>query len=142
MLNHNCSMAHGISFLIFACSWVLFPWHIPYLFGQRILWDTQLPGLCLREICFFSYKRKFQVVRGRESGSGEGRGGGKEYKKKAFEIEGFFSTLCAFHPMTQTALMTKLLYADMCGEVSTTGLHCTEIPCPAGPRQLCALGST
>lgn len=98
---------HGISSVLI-CSWVLFNNCLSYLFGQQIFEDTQLPGSCLREICFFSYKRKFQVVRG-----------GQPYKKKAFEKEAIFPTLHAFHPMTSTALMTELLCANVCGEVST-----------------------
>ena len=45
--------------------------------------------------------------------------GGQAYKKKAFEKEANFPTLHAFHPMTSTALMTELLCANVCGEVST-----------------------
>lgn len=82
LLNHSCYVAHRLSFPIFTWSWVLFHCPLTYLFGQQLLGDTQLPGSCLREMCFFSDKRKFQVVRGRGPGD-------KAYKKKLLKKRSF-----------------------------------------------------
>lgn len=44
--------------------------------------------------------------------------GAKLIKRKLLRKK-LFSTLPAFHPMTSTVLMTELLCANLCGEVST-----------------------
>lgn len=42
--------------------------------------------------------------------------GGQAYKKKAFEKEAILPTLCTFHPMSNTVLMTELLHGDVAGD--------------------------
>lgn len=101
------------------------------LFGQQTLEDTQLPGSCLKEICFFSDKRKFQLVRG-----------AKLIKESFWERSHFPHPLC-IPPHDQDRVNDRTpVCRHVWGSFYNTELHCAGSLCPGGPRQLCALRST
>lgn len=102
-------------FLIFTCSRVLFHCHLNYLFGQQILRDKQLPGSYLREIYFFHLQEKIPSF-------WDGGLGKESLRERVL----FLHPLC-IPPHDPDRIN------DMCGEVSTTGLHCTDSLCPGGP---------
>lgn len=64
LLNHDCSLAHGISFCIWICVGVLYHPCLTDLFGQQI---AELPESCLREIrccCFSATKENARLSGG------------------------------------------------------------------------------